>query len=167
MNAKLIFILIATALIAGCTQSQSVQIDSLKSSAKAYFSGMYGGNPSVIADLAAEDIQISYPIFQELFDSPVIEGNQAVKDFAKRFAQKWKNPKFSFNQVIAEENTVVLLWSFSATDPTKNSEGNTLGGGRTSWGGITIIQFNEQGKISREIGEESSPGPCARISDTH
>lgn len=32
-----------------------------------------------------------------------------------------------------------------------------------SWGGITVFNFDESGKIIEEIGEESSPGPWARL----
>jgi hypothetical protein len=36
-------------------------------------------------------------------------------------------------------------------------------GQKKSWGGITLIRFNEAGKIEAEIGEESEPGSIERM----
>ena len=78
--------------------------------------------------------------------------------FVMNFSKRWKNAEVTIHEEIAEGNRVVLLWSFKADQVSNNQP--------SSWGGITILRFNKAGKIVAEIGEESEPGPQARLSAT-
>jgi PBP1b-binding outer membrane lipoprotein LpoB len=52
-------------LLIGCS-SERVGTDSeRKAVAERFFRGVYGGNPTVVDELAGPDIVVSYPIFQE------------------------------------------------------------------------------------------------------
>lgn len=119
----------------------------------------YGINPSVVDELAAEDIVVSYPGFKRLFGSSNIRGREAVKKLSTGFRSRWKETQITIHESIAEGNSVAFVWSFkgrmvgSSTpdiQPTNKIE---------SWGGITIYNFNKEGKIQREFGLESEPGP--------
>lgn len=132
--------------------------------AQRWFRGVYGLDPSVVDELAAEDVIASYPIFQELFGQPVISGQEAVKGFAVGFGQRWVETEVTFHETIVQDDQVVLIWSF---------KGRNVGAARADikptneiheWGGITLIRFNSKGKIVAEIGEESEPGPIGRVS---
>jgi hypothetical protein len=50
--------------------------------AERFFRGVYACDPSVVDDLAGDDIVVSYPIFEKLFNTSAIRGREAVKDFA-------------------------------------------------------------------------------------
>ena len=129
--------------------------EELKALAEKYFEGIYGCNPSVVDDLAADSIIISYPIFEKIFGAPVIRGKDSVKNFVEHFCGKWKDAQFTFHETIAEGNNVVIVWSSKA----RNASSKVV----ESWGGITLFKFNNQNQIAQEVGEESTPGPFARL----
>jgi hypothetical protein len=49
-----------------------------KTQAERFSRGIYGGDPSVVDDLAAKDLVASYPIFESLFGTPAIRGRAAL-----------------------------------------------------------------------------------------
>lgn len=123
--------------------------------AKHFFVDVYQGRPAVVDELAADDIVATYPIFTRIFDTPVLRGREAYKRHAVNFSQTWKNGEVVIHDELVEGNTVVLVWSFQA---------NLAATGEPSrWGGITLIRFDDAGKVVAEIGEESDPGPQARL----
>jgi hypothetical protein len=156
--------LLCLALCAGCSSNINKREENNKDAAEKFIRGVYGGNTSIVSELAAEDIVLSYPIFQTLFNSPVIAGKEAVTKFIERFSTKWKDPEITIEEVIAEENTVVLVWSFRAHDAFLDPGSQSGPGPEKSWGGITVYHFDKAGKIKTEFGEESEPGPFGRLS---
>ena len=128
-----------------------------KAQAERYFRAIYSCQLSVIDELAAENITISYPIFQQIFGEAAIHGREAAKAFSMHFCAKWTDAQITIEQAIAEQDTVVLVWKFSARDTADQTSD------RQSWGGITVLRFDNHGKISSEIGEESAPGPSGRL----
>ena len=64
---------------------------------------------------------------------------------------------------MVEGNRVVLVWSFRARNVGSVRPGEPPIHREQSWGGITLIRFDNAGKIVAEIGEESAPGPEARL----
>ena len=123
--------------------------------AKRFFVGVYEGNFSIVEELAAEDIISTYPIFAEIFNTAVLQGVEAYRNYALNFSQTWKNAEVTIHDEIADENRVVLLWSFRAT--------RVLANHSSRWGGITLLRFDNFGKVVAEIGEESEPGPQERL----
>jgi len=134
-----------------------------KSDAERFFRGVYGCNPGVVDDLAAEDIVISYPIFQTIFGRSALRGREAVKQLAEHFCQTWADPQLTIEKAIAEGNSVVFLWSFQARNVGPLPDGDAETNSVHAWGGITLFDFDEDGKIIAEIGEESEPGPMQRV----
>ncbi|MHC4090927.1 MAG: nuclear transport factor 2 family protein [Planctomycetota bacterium] len=126
-----------------------------KALAEQFFRGVYGCEPSVVPDLGADSILISYPIFEDLFNTPAIRGRENVEEFARGFCSRWKNAQITIREAIAEGDRVVLIWSFRAR--------NVASGQESSWGGISLFRFDDAGKIIAEIGEESDPGPLERL----
>ena len=137
--------------------------EQLKNLAERYFRGVYGGDPSVVNELAGEDIVSSYPIFEQLFGSPVVRGRAAMAAFAQRFGAKWIEPRITIHETVAEGDRVVLVWSFRARDRDAVGQAGSADGQAHSWGGITLLRFNGAGQIVEEIGEESAPGPIGRL----
>lgn len=133
--------------------------------AERYFRGIYSGDMTVVDDLASADILISYPIIEELFGKGAIRGREAVKAFVNGFGKKWVAPQFEFHEVVSDGDNVVLIWSFRARDAGSSPAGQPATNEEHAWGGITWIRFDKTGKISMEIGEESSPGPMGRLED--
>lgn len=138
-----------------------------KVAAEKFFRGVYSGDTSVVGKYAADNIVISYPIFQTLFNSPVIEGHDSAVQFISRFSTKWKNPKITVHETITEGTAVVLIWSFQARDAFYDSSIKSNAGSEKKWGGITVYHFNQEGKINSEVGEESEPGPIGRLSSSN
>ena len=136
--------------------------EELKVLAEKYFRGIYGGDTSVVDNIAASNIAISYPVFERIFGSPVIKGRDAAKNFVKHFSSTWKAIHFDIDETIAEGNRVVIIWRFKARN-VGPVQGNPPTNEVRNWGGITFFRFNDQNQITQEIGEESEPGPIARL----
>ena len=131
--------------------------ETLKIQAQNYFRGVYSGQPEVVDNLAAPEIYATYPVFEQLFNTPALRGRKALREFAIGFGQRWRRAIITFHEIIQEGNQVVLIWSFEAVRVESDQEHR--------WGGITLIKFNEFGKVIAEIGEESTPGPMGRAID--
>lgn len=129
----------------------------LKSVAERYLRGLYGGDPSVVDELASEDIISSYPVFERLFGTPALHGREAMAAFSERFARRWGNQHLEIFESLQESDKVVIVWGFEAQRNDQKSVD------RSQWGGITLFRFNNSSQITVEIGEESSPGPMARL----
>ena len=128
-----------------------------KASAQRFIQGVYGGDDSAIQDLASPDIVVSYPAF-------TIRGMEAVRELSKSFADSCEDFRTTIHETIAEGDRVALVWSShgrcaasDGSDPEVKEE--------VSMGGISVYQFDTNGKIVRELGEDSMPGPYARLSD--
>lgn len=148
-------------LIIGCDQTG--KIEQQKTIAEKYFRGIYGCDSTVVDELASDNITVSYPIFQKIFNKSAIRGKDAVRNLANRFCSRWSEPKVTFHEAVAESDKVMFVWSFKARNVGSIQPGVSPTGQEESWGGITFIRFNKDGKIEAEIGEESSPGPIGRI----
>jgi len=163
-NTLLHLWLIAIALLlAACSSDIDSETPDNRALAEQFLRGVYGGNPAVVDELAAEDIVISYPVFQEIFGAPGIRGRDAVKKFVIGFSQRWADPQVTIHEAISEGNSVALVWSFSALSVGSEDNDGSAVTPRQAWGGITVYRFNAAGKIAVEIGEESTPGPAARL----
>ncbi len=148
-------------LLACCTRPDNTQ--ELKTIAERYFRGIYFCDSTVVDELCADDITISYPAFQQLFNTPAIRGRDEVRHFSNHFCSRWTDGRLTLDKTIADSNTVVFMWSFRARYTGPDTSGSKPDGTEESWGGITIISFNADGKIAAEIGEESAPGPFGRM----
>ena len=131
--------------------------EEFKNRAQQYICGVYCGQPSVVDALAGKNIVLSYPVFEQLFNTSTFFGRKGVKEFAMGFCQRWTATHITFHETIAEGYQVVLLWSFYGRRVDTQQEHR--------WGGLTLIRFDETGKIIAEIGEESTPGPFALWSE--
>jgi hypothetical protein len=134
-----------------------------KAIAEQWFRGVYGSDPSVVDDLAADDVTISYPIFETLFNTSAIRGREAAKNFATGFCERWTDTQITIHDAVAEGNRVILIWSFRGRNIGSARQDRTATNQEHSWGGITLFHFNSAGKIMGEIGEESEPGPFERL----
>lgn len=157
-------IAIALLLIAGCGSDGASLESERKATAERFLRGLYGGDLSIVDELAADDIVISYPAFQEILGTSAVRGLDATREFSRRFSRRWVDAEITVHEAIADGDWVVLVWSFRAR-PAGASESDAPGDpGEASWGGITAYRFDATGKIALELGEESTPGPHARVS---
>ena len=136
--------------------------DELRARAERFFRGVYGGDSSVIEELASEKVVISYPIFEKLFKKHAIRGRNDVKKFAVRFGSKWTDTKVTIHDALVDGDKVVLLWSFQARFVNADQQ-DQAPSELKHWGGISFFRFDEDGNIEQEIGEESEPGPVGRL----
>lgn len=153
--AIVLMALLASQVVAGPLAEAA---PSPKEIAERYFRGVYGCNAGVVDDFASEDVVVSYPIIQTIFGRPALRGRVEVRAFAEGFCRKWSDAEFQFHEVIADHDRVVLVWSFSA----RAADGEPATP-RSSWGGISLLRFNDDGRITHELGEESEPGPIGRL----
>lgn len=130
-----------------------------KALAERFFRGIYGGDPSVVDELATGDIEISYPIFQSIFGKPTLRGRKEIRDFASGFGQRWADPQISIEETVEASDRVVLRWSYQARDVGSRPGGSPPTNKVHRWTGITIYRFDKTGKIFAEVGEESQPMP--------
>ena len=107
-------------------------------------------------------IEVYARVFEEIFGSASIRGRQAVRDFAAGFAKRWIDRELTIYQVVAQGDTVVVVWGFRARRAGSDSPDDTSKA-ESAWGGVTLFRFNSKDQIAFEIGEESSPGPSGRV----
>jgi hypothetical protein len=79
--------------------------------AERFFRGVYGCEPAAVPELASDSVLISYPIFEELFNTPTIRGRENVEEFAVGFCSRWKDAQITIHEAIADGDQVVLVWS--------------------------------------------------------
>ena len=163
--SKLYLVVIILLLLPGCNRHENGQEQ--KALAEQYIRGVYECDSTIVDNLAADSIVISYPIFEKLFNTPAIRGKDAVRNFVGHFCSRWKEQKYTFHEAIAESGKVVLVWSFKARYVGPQQPGGPPANQVQKWGGITLIRFNEAGKIEAEIGEESDPGPYGRVAQDY
>lgn len=134
-----------------------------KALAERFFRGIYGGDPSVVDDLAADDIEISYPIFQSILGKPTLRGRQAVREFARGFGRRWSDSQISIEEAVEAGDRVVLRWSYRARNVGSRPGGPPPTHRLHRWTGITMYRFDGTGRIVSEVGEESEPVPVERV----
>lgn len=127
--------------------------------AQRFFRAVYGCTGEALDSIAIAEVRMSYPIFAERLGAPVLVGHDAVQDFSSSFCQRWSEPEVTIHRVISDPGIVVLVWSYSAMA----SADSGAGGSRSSWGGISVFEMDESGRVISEYGEESTPGPVARM----
>lgn len=159
----IVAVLSTLSVLIGCSTSDDASTTERKVQAERFFRGIYGCNSSVVNELAADSVETSYPIFAELYGTPAFRGQEAVRGFAERFCSRWKEAQFTFHESLVEGDNVVLVWSFRARFVGSESPMGPAPGEEQEWGGITLFRFDDSGKIVAEIGEESVPGPMARV----
>jgi len=136
-----------------------------KAAAERFFRGVYGGNPDVVNELADINIVASYPIFETIFGLATIRGIEAYRKHAANFNNNWTDAEITIHHAIAENNFVVLTWSFQARRIDSDESAGASTAENQSWGGITLFEFNKNNRIVAEIGEESEPGPLERLAN--
>jgi len=113
-------------------------------------------DPSILDDLAAPDIRVSYPILP----GP-IQGASAFKKVLAGVRAGLPDIKIEIGDVIAEGDFVVAPWTMSGTHL-----GELMGippsGKAVRWDGITIYRI-EDGKVVDERGEENGLGLLRQI----
>lgn len=149
----------------GCADSNDTLAAERRDQAERFFRGVYGCGPEVVDELAADSVVLSYPIFADLYGTPAFKGREAVRGFAERFCSRWDEARFTFHERLADGDNVVLVWSFRARFVGPASPEGPAPGEEQAWGGITLYQFDDSGRIIGEIGEESTPGPMARLAE--
>lgn len=128
--------------------------------AERFFRAVYGCTGESLDSLAHPGVRMSYPIFAEQLGSAVLEGRDAVERFSAGFCQRWSDPEVTVHEVVSDSGRVVLVWSYSAISA---GDGDAAGG-EVGWGGISVFEVDELGRVVAEYGEESTPGPFARMS---
>ncbi len=159
---QLLLSLLMLGFLTACAKDGS-EIDATREEiAIEFLNGMYTGNPAVVDTLAAPDIVVSYPIFNEVFGTPSILGREAVRDFVVRFGKRWVDAEVTVHEVATDGDIVVVVWGFRAraANPEK-ADSSSLS--ERKWGGITLYRFDSEDRIILELGEESAPGPAARV----
>lgn len=160
---KVIAILSALVVLSGCATSNESRAADRKAQVERFMRGVYGCNPSVVDTLAADSVVLSYPIFEQLFHTPALRGRQAVRKYAEGFCSRWKDTRLTVDESLADGDDVAVVWSFRGRMVSPDSAGGPAPGEEQAWGGITLYRFDDSGKIAAEIGEESTPGPMARV----
>ncbi len=113
-------------------------------------------DPSILDELAAPGIRVSYPILP----GP-IQGVGAFKEVLAGVRAGLPDIKIEVGDVVAEGDVVVAPWTMSGTHL-----GALMGippsGNAVSWKGITIYRI-EDGKVVDERGEEDGLGLLRQI----
>ncbi|HLA04540.1 MAG TPA: ester cyclase, partial [Syntrophales bacterium] len=109
------------------------------------------GNLDIIDELAAPSLSVQYPAMPQ-----VIRGSKAFRKVMENFRSAFPDSDLQIEEEIAEDDKVVIRWSFSGTH-----QGSLLGipatGKKVKWTGITIYQIVD-GKVMEEKGEEDFLG---------
>lgn len=114
------------------------------------------GSLDIIDELASPSISVYYPIAQQ-----EIHGSELFKRVMGNFRSAFPDSSIAIEDEVAEDDKVVIRWSFSATHL-----GNFLdispSGKKIKWTGITIYHIID-GKVVEERGEENFLGFLRQI----
>ena len=114
------------------------------------------GDLDIIYELAAPSLSVQYPAMPQ-----VIRGSKAFRKVMENFRSAFPDSDLHIEEEIAEDDKVVIRWSFSGTH-----QGSLLGipatGKKVKWTGITIYQIVD-GKVMEEKGEEDFLGFLRQI----
>lgn len=149
-------------LLVACGDPPSDSEADLRPEAERFFTGVFGCVPALIEATAAEEVAVSYPIFESLFGTSSIQGRDAVLRFSDGFCTRWLEPVVTIHEAVQDGERVVLVWEFSAVPAAADSSTTPRSEMVESWGGISFFRFDADGKVIEEFGEESTPGPVAR-----
>ena len=109
------------------------------------------GNLDIIDELAAPSLSVQYPIMPQ-----VVRGNKTFRKVMEKFRSAFPDSDLQIEEEIAEDDKVVIRWSFSGTH-----QGGLLDipatGKKVRWTGITIYRIVD-GKVLEEKGEEDFLG---------
>lgn len=109
------------------------------------------GNLDIIDELAAPSLSVQYPIMPQ-----VVRGTKTFRKVMEKFRSAFPDSALQIEEEIAEDDKVVIRWSFSGTN-----QGSLLGisatGKKVKWTGITIYRIVD-GKVMEEKGEEDFLG---------
>jgi len=131
-------------------------IEENKNIARRFIQVWGNGDLNMIDELASPSLAVHYPVFPQ-----VIQGREMFKKVMAGFRSAFPDSALKVDDEIAEDDKVVIRWSFSGTH-----QGNLLGipptGKKARWSGITIYRLSE-GKIIEELGEEDFLGFLRQI----
>lgn len=160
---KLLLCIVALTGVSACASVEPVRDIERGQRASDFLRGVYGGDTAVVDNYAAPDIVLSYPVFEKIFGAPQLQGRDAVKKFIKGFSKRWVDATVTVRKTLIDGDSVVLIWEFRARRADVIISDEVSSDGVSAWGGITYYRFDADGRIVEEIGEESTPGPAARV----
>ncbi len=114
------------------------------------------GSLDIIDELGAPSLTVQYPAIPQ-----VIRGPAMFKTVMQGFRSAFPDSALRVEEEIAEDDKVVIRWTFSGTH-----QGKLMGipptGKKVSWTGITIYRIVD-GKVAEERGEEDFLGFLRQI----
>ncbi len=116
------------------------------------FNSVWGnGSLDLIDELGAASLSVYYPIFPRVF-----QGTGAFKQLMTTFRAAFPDASVNVDEEIAENDKVVIRWTFSGTH--KGTLMNIPPSGKqVKWTGISIYRITG-GKVVEERGEEDFLG---------
>jgi steroid delta-isomerase-like uncharacterized protein len=131
-------------------------VEQNKAIARQFISLWGNGSLDIIDNLADASFSSYYPAFPR-----IIQGGAMFKKVIEGFRAAFSDLHCQIDEEIAEDDKVVIRWSFSATH-----KGSFLGFPATNrhvkWTGITIFRI-VNGKVVQERGEEDYLGYLRQI----
>ena len=125
-----------------------MSIQENKSIARRFIQIWGKGNLDMIDELAAPSLSVQYPVIPQ-----VIRGTQMFRQVMEGFRSAFPDSDLRIEEVIAEDDKVVIRWSFSGTH-----QGNLLGipatGKKVSWTGITIYRIVDEKVVEEKKGKD-------------
>ena len=109
------------------------------------------GNLSIVDELAAPDLTVSYPLLPE-----VLHGPEAFKQALRQVYAAFPDLQATVEELIAEGDKVAARWTVRGTQRC-DFPGIPATGKAAAWSGITIYRL-AHGKVVAERGEEDALG---------
>jgi len=133
-----------------------MSIEENKAIARRFIQVWGNGDLDIIDELAAPSLSVQYPVLPQ-----VIRGSKTFRQVMDGFRSAFPDSDLQVEEEIAEDDKVVIRWSFSGTH-----QGSLLGipatGKKVKWTGITIYHIVDR-KVMEEKGEEDFLGFLRQI----
>ena len=113
------------------------------------------GDPSILDELAAPNIRVSYPL------APPTEGIDSFKKTLRFVHSAFPDLEIEIGEPIAEGDRVAVDWRMRGTH-TGKMMGNPPTGKVVTWTGMTFYRIQD-GKVVEERGEEDGLGLMKQI----
>jgi steroid delta-isomerase-like uncharacterized protein len=128
-----------------------MSVENNKAIARRFIQVWGDGDLDVVDELAAPSLVVRYPALPQ-----VIQGNRAFRHALAGFRSAFPDSALRVEEEVAEDEKVVVRWTFSGTH-----EGSFMGipatGKKVTWTGITIYRIVD-GRVTEEQGEEDFLG---------
>jgi steroid delta-isomerase-like uncharacterized protein len=125
-------------------KSDALAEDSFKYNLSIYIDSCWNGkNLGLLTQIVSDDF------VRSLNGINVVKGANELEAHINTYIKAFPNLQITASESFMQENTIITTWTFTGTNTGEFTEFDATGK-KTKVSGVSIIEFNDDGKMSRE-----------------